>query len=84
MTMAYFEPDELKNLSDIDLLWKQLLLEEKMMFCNNNETKQALNSINSFYNAEIQKRESMGLLDMDELEDELDKRYIEYQKSKKG
>ena len=81
--MAYFEPEELKNLSDIDLLWKQLLLEEKMMFCNNKETKQALNSINSFYNAEIQKRESMGLLDMDELEDELDKRYIEYQKSKK-
>lgn len=76
MVGTYFETDELKKLSDIDLVWKQLLLEEKL-----NKSQQypdiyeQLSIFNDAYVAEIERRESLGLFDYDEIEDEIEYRY---------
>lgn len=83
MVGTYFETDELRNLSDIDLVWKQLMLEEKLNKSQQYiEIYEQLNQFNEAYIAEIDRRESLGLIDLDEMEEEIEYRYKHYEEYK--
>lgn len=83
MVGTYFETDELKKLSDIDLVWKQLLLEEKLSKSQQYpDIYEQLNIFNEAYLEEIERRESLGLFDYDEIEDEIEFRYKNWEKYK--
>ena len=83
MVGTYFETDELKKLSDIDLVWKQILLEEKLSKSQQYpDIYEQLNIFNEAYLEEIERRESLGLFDYDEIEDEIELRYKNWEKYK--
>lgn len=75
MSVAYFEFDSLKNLSNIELIRKHKQVLEKYDLAKNNkfvpyESVKQLYELTEIYTAELDRRISEDLIDEDELEDE--------------
>lgn len=74
MPQIYFETDDLKKLSDIELIQRQNMLQDMIAKCysqphSNNEIVQQMLSLEEAYTAEIDRRYDEGLIDDDELEE---------------
>lgn len=74
MPQIYFETDDLKKLSDIELIQRQNKLQDMIAKCysqphSNNEIVQQMLTLEEAYTAEIDRRYDEGLIDDDELEE---------------
>ena len=79
MALAYFEPDDLKKLSDIDLIRKHQQIVEMVTNASKrstpSETMQQLRILEDAYTAELDRRYEEGLLDEDEIDSMLEEEF---------
>ena len=79
MTLAYFEPDDLKKLSDVDLIRKHQQIVEMVTNASKrstpSETMQQLRILEDAYTAELDRRYEEGLLDEDEIDSMLEEEF---------
>jgi hypothetical protein len=79
MALAYFEPDDLKKLSDVDLIRKHQQIVEMVTNASKrstpSETMQQLRILEDAYTAELDRRYEEGLLDEDEIDSMLEEEF---------
>ena len=79
MALAYFEPDDLKKLSDVDLIRKHQQIVEIVTNASKrstpSETMQQLRILEDAYTAELDRRYEEGLLDEDEIDSMLEEEF---------
>lgn len=76
MALVYFEADDLKKLSDVELIRKQQQIVEMVSNASKRstpfETMQQLRILEEAYTAELDRRYEEGLLDEDEIDEMLE------------
>lgn len=79
MALVYFEPDDLKKLSDVDLIRKHQQIVEMVTNASKrstpSETMQQLRILEEAYTAELDRRYEEGLLDEDEIDSMLEEEF---------
>lgn len=79
MALVYFEPDDLKKLSDIDLIRKHQQICEMVSDASKrstpSETMEQLRILENAYTAELDRRYEECLLDEDEIDSILEEEY---------
>lgn len=79
MALVYFEPDDLKKLSDVELIRKQQQIVEMVSNASKrstpSETMQQLRILEEAYTAELDRRYEEGLLDEDEIDEMLEEEF---------
>ena len=79
MALVYFEPDDLKKLSDVDLIRKHQQIVEMVTNASKrstpSETMQQLRILEDAYTAELDRRYEEGLLDEDEIDSMLEEEF---------
>lgn len=79
MTLVYFEPDDLKKLSDVELIRKQQQIVEMVSNASKrstpSDTMKQLRILEEAYTAELDRRYEEGLLDEDEIDAMLEEEF---------
>jgi hypothetical protein len=79
MALVYFEPDDLKKLSDVELIRKQQQIVEMVSNASKRstptDTRKQLRILEEAYTAELDRRYEEGLLDEDEIDAMLEEEF---------
>ena len=79
MALVYFEPDDLKKLSDVELIRKQQQIVEMVSNASKrstpSDTMKQLRILEEAYTAELDRRYEEGILDEDEIDEMLEEEF---------